>query len=365
MPTENVNNKPASLLPQLLKEKLREVNRWREGEVVEAELIRRTPRSAFFNLGEFGTGIVYGVELMNAKELLKKLKLGDRIPAKVVTLHGEGGYLELSITEADQQRLWQQVRELHEAGEIIKVNIIGANAGGLIADVLKLKAFLPTSQLGNEHYPKVDQGDRQKIAEELKKFIGNEFSVKIIDVNPRNKKLILSEREILSANVKELLSKYQVGQEIDTVVSGIADFGVFVRFVDNPEIEGMVHVSELDHRLISNPKEIVKLNDVIKVKIVDIREGRVFLSLKALKTDPWEKVEELYKPGQEVHGQIYKYSPFGSIVNLEGYIQGIIHVSEFGGLEEMKGALTLGETYTFIIESIKPQEKRLLLKLKK
>ncbi len=354
-----------SPLPQLLKDKLRDVNYWREGNVVEAVFVRRAARQAFFDLGQFGTGIVYGTELMNARELLKKLEPGDKISAKILNLDGEGGYAELSLAEADQQRLWQQAKELQEAGEVIKVKITGANAGGLIANLVDLKAFIPTSQLSNEHYPKVDQGDRQKILEELKKLIGEELSVKIIDVNPRNKKLILSEREILSGNVKELLAQYQVGQEVDTMVSGIADFGVFVRFVDNPQIEGLIHVSELDYRLVNNPKEMVKLNDVIKVKISDIREGRVFLSLKALKADPWEKIAEHYKEGQEVRGEVYKFSPFGSVVNLAHDIQGIIHVSEFGGLDEMKKALAVGESYDFVIESIKVPERRLLLKLKK
>ncbi|MEK7076989.1 MAG: S1 RNA-binding domain-containing protein, partial [Patescibacteria group bacterium] len=256
MSLENINSKMPSPLPQLLKDKLRDVNYWREGNVVEAVFVRRAARQAFFDLGQFGTGIVYGTELMNARELLKKLEPGDKISAKILNLDGEGGYAELSLAEADQQRLWQQAKELQEAGEVIKVKITGANAGGLIANLVDLKAFIPTSQLSNEHYPKVDQGDRQKILEELKKLIGEELSVKIIDVNPRNKKLILSEREILSGNVKELLAQYQVGQEVDTMVSGIADFGVFVRFVDNPQIEGLIHVSELDYRLVNNPKEM-------------------------------------------------------------------------------------------------------------
>src|SRR6185437_9229356 len=158
-----------------------------------------------------------------------------------------------------------------------------------------LKAFLPVSQLSLEHYPKVPDGDRTKIAEELKKFAGTEMNVKIIDANPRTNKVIVSEREVLSANVKELLTAYTVGQVVDCVVSGAADFGVFVRFTDNPQIEGMIHISELDYKLIDNPKELVKVNDPLKAKIIDIKEGRVFLSLKALKEDPWQKANDYFK----------------------------------------------------------------------
>jgi len=365
MSTEALNTRPAHPLVQVLKDKMREVNFWREGNVVEATLIRKAGRKAYFDVGQFGTGIVYGVEFGNARELLKRLEPGGKISAKILSADGEDGYVELSLTEADQQRLWQQAKELLESGEVIKVKVTGANAGGLITTLADLKAFIPTSQLSNEHYPKVDQGDRLKIAEELKKLVEQELSAKVIDVNPRAKKLILSERETLAGNVKELLMQYTVGQVVDTIVSGIADFGVFVKFVDNPQIEGLVHVSELDYKLIGNPKEVVKMNDIMKAKITDIREGRVFLSLKALKADPWEHITEHYEEGKEVEGVVYKHNPFGAVINLPHDIQGIIHISEFGSVETMKSTLPVGESRMFVIDSLKTPERRLLLKLKK
>jgi ribosomal protein S1 len=184
-------------------------------------------------------------------------------------------------------------------------------------------------------------------------------------VNPRTAKIIVSEREVLSANVKELLAAYAVGQVIDCIVSGVADFGVFVRFTDNPQIEGMIHISELDYKLIDNPKELVKVNDQLKAQIVDIREGRVFLSLKALKEDPWEKIGEQFKAGDTVQGRVYKFNPFGAVVALDGNLQGMVHISEFGGQDEMKKAIVVGETYPFIIDAVKPEEKRITLKVKR
>lgn len=353
------------IVAQILKNELANAEWPREGSVIEVELLKKEPRRVFFDLGRFGTGIVYGVELLNAREIVEKLNLGDRLPAKIVSLEGEDGYVELSLSEADKQRLWQQIKELQEGGEIVKAKIVNANLGGLTATLgdLDLKAFLPASQLSNEHYPKITDSDQQKVGEELKKFIGQEFNVKIIDANPRTNKLIISEREIVSANVKELLAQYQVGQTVDVLVSGIADFGVFVRFVDNPQIEGLIHISEIDYQIIDNPKEVVKMNEAAKAKIIDIRDGRVFLSLKALKPDPWEKIEERYKAGEATMGRVYKFNPFGAVINLEGGIQGMIHISEFGGLEEMKNELKQGEAYRFTIDSVKPQEKRLTLKV--
>jgi ribosomal protein S1 len=165
--------------------------------------------------------------------------------------------------------------------------------------------------------------------------------------------------------MKAALDKYEVGQTVPGVVSGIADFGIFVKFVDNPEVEGLVHISEIDHRIIDSPKESVKLNENVQVKIIDIKEGRVFLSLKALKSDPWLEAGGLFKEDQEVKGTVYKFNPFGAIIDLEGGIQGLIHVSEFGGIDEMKKEIEVGGEHTFVVGAVKPDEKRLILKLKK
>ncbi len=360
----DINSKSQNVLTQILKQEL-PGNRLREGDVIEARLMAKAGREAYFDIGRFTTGVVFGFEFVNAKDILRGLAVGDAIPAKVVALDGEKGYAELSLAEAGKQRLWQQAQELLESGEIVKIKIQTINSGGLVGNLFDLKAFLPVSQLSNDHYPKGAEGDRQKLQEELKKFVGEELGVKVITVNSRNNKLIVSERESLNANVKELLAAYAVGQTIDGLVSGIADFGIFVRFADNPQIEGLVHISEIDYRLIDNPKEVVKINDAVKVKIIDIREGRVFLSMKALKDNPWEKAGEQYKEGQEIEGKVYKFNPFGATIDLEGGLQGMIHISEFGGLDEMKQGLLPGETYRFIIESIKPDERRITLKMLK
>ena len=343
------------------------VSDWpKEGSVVEISFIKKLARKAYFDMGRFGTGILYGAELANAKETVRNLKAGDKINAKIVALDGEEGLIEVSLSEADKQKIWQRAKDLAEAGETVSAKVMAANAGGLMMLLEgEIKAFLPVSQLSLDHYPKVQDGDRQKIAEELKKFVGQELNVKIIDVNVRANKIIVSEREVFSANLKESLAAYSVGQTVDCIVSGVADFGVFVRFIDNPQIEGMIHISELDYKLIENPKDIVKINDTLKAKIVDIKEGRVFLSLKALKEDPWEKLGDKIKPGDTVQGRVHKFNPFGAVVAIEGDLQGMVHISEFGGQEEMKQALTVGQTYSFVVDTIRSEEKRIMLKLKK
>lgn len=359
------SSKKLSAVAQLVKTEPELLSVIREGEIVNAALMKRTPRAAYFDLGKAGTGIIYGIELMNAKETMKKLAVGEVVHAKIVGLDDGNGNIELSLAEADKQKAWQAAKDLKESGEVMKVKITAANSGGLIAELADLKAFLPVSQLSNEHYPRVADNDREKILEELKKFVGQELGVKVIDVNSRNNKFIISEREITDENVKELLSKYEVGQVVDGIISGVANFGAFMRFADNPQIEGLVHISELDYKLIENPKEVVKVDEPVKAKILEIKDGRVSLSLKALKDDPWLKVEERYQAGDAVRGTVFRFNPFGAFVNLAGDIQGLIHVSEFGGVEEMKQALEAGKAYDFTIEMLKPAEHRLILRMKK
>lgn len=337
----------------------------KEGELINGRLLRRMPRAVYFDLGKFGTGVVYGVELMNAREVLKGLKEGDEVSIKVVEIENDDGYVELSLAGAGKQKAWQGLKELFEKGEEFSAKIVGANSGGLLAEVEGIKAFLPVSQLSNEHYPRVEDGDKVKILGELKKLVGQDLRLKILDLNVRNDKLILSEKEITNLNVKEKLNKYKPGDVIDGIISGVADFGAFIKFADDPEIEGLIHISEIDHKLIENPKEILKVNDQVKAKILDIKEGRVTLSLKALKADPWDKVPEKYKEGASIEARIIRFNAFGAFVALDSEIQGLIHVSEFGGVDEMKTKLKEGEMYKFHIESVKPQEKRIILKLEK
>lgn len=335
------------------------------GDLAEGTLIEKAGKRAYFDLGKFGTGIVYGMEFSNAQELLKNLKAGEKISAKVTEIENDEGYIELSLSEAGRQKNWLDIQELQEKSDVLTVKINGANTGGLTALVGELKAFLPVSQLTSEHYPRVTDADRSKILEELKKLVGQELKVKIIDANPRTNKLIISEKEVIEGDIRALLTKYKIGDVIDGIISGVADFGAFLRFADNPKIEGLIHISELDHKLIEHPKELVKIDDAVKAKIIEIKDGRVTLSLKALKPDPWEKIEEQYKAGQEITGNVARFNPFGAFININPSIQGLIHVSEFGGLEEMKKQLEIGKEYKFKIEIIKPLEKRIILKLKK
>ncbi|MFA5386492.1 MAG: S1 RNA-binding domain-containing protein [Candidatus Paceibacterota bacterium] len=360
-----VSNKENSAFGQLMKLDPAFMAFLKPGDITEAKLIKRQAGVCYFDLGKFGTGVIFGTEFLNAKNVLREVKVGDTVPAKVVDQENEEGYVELSLAGASQQKIWHELKELKEAGEPIEVTVTGANTGGLMADLKDIKAFLPVSQLLSSHYPRVENADKNKIFQELQKLVGQNLTVKIIDLNPKTAKLIISEREANETNSQEALKKYNIGDIVEGIVSGIADFGAFFKFTDDPELEGLIHISELSHKLLEGPKDVVQINDTVKAKIIEIKDGRVSLSLKALQANPWDLVKEKYQEGQELEGTIYSFNPFGAIVNLDLDIQGLIHVSEFGSIEEMKKALEPKKAYKFILASVKPEEKRITLKLKK
>ncbi len=335
----------------------------REGELVSVTLLEKANRAVYFDVPKVGTGVVYGIELINARNIIKKLEVGEKITAKVISPENEEGVLELSLVEAGKQKAWQELRETKDSDQSLKAKVVNANSGGLILEASGIQGFLPASQLSNEHYPKRTDGDRNQILEELKGFVGQELEVKIININPRTNKLIFSEREVEVENVKDLLKSYSVGDVVSGIVSGVASFGAFIKFADRPEIEGLIHISELSHNMIDNPKEVVGLGDMIQIKIVEIKDGRVSLSLKALQPDPWQDIETKFKAGQKVKGIVYKLNPFGASIKLPHGLTGMIHVSEFGSVEDLKKNLEPASEYPFVVDSIRPEERRIVLKL--
>ena len=350
-------------MTQLLKNEQGIIKAIKSADVAEGVLIKKGPKVAYFDLGAFGTGVIYGAEYMNASDIIKKMAIGEKISAKVVEQENDDGFIELSLAEAGKQKVWAEIKEIKDKDEPIMVKIMAANSGGLITEVNGIKAFLPVSQLSNEHYPRVPDGSKEKILDELKKMVGTDLRVKIITNTQNMNKLIVSEREVANENVKELLAKYKVGDIVEGIISGVADFGAFLRFVDQPSIEGLIHISELDHKLIEHPKEVVKVNDTVRAQIVEVKEGRVSLSLKVLKPNPWDKVADKYKEGQEIKGTITRFNPFGAFVALDQEIQGLVHVTEFGGVDEMKAKVEIGKQYGFTVSSVKPAEKRIILKI--
>jgi len=351
------------------------------GDIVEGVIIGKGRSSVFLSLGNWGTGVIYGKEFYEAKEKLKELKKGDAIFVKIVELENEDGYIGLSLTKAGAELAWDTIRRIKEKNESIVVKIKGANKGGLLSEVSGISAFLPVSQLSSQNYPKVEDGDTQKILKALQKFVGREMRVKILDLKEQDNQVILSEKAQELERIKNALKDYKVGDIVEGEISGIVDFGAFIKFslpqldkkeneekdkeeVSIPkELEGLIHISELDWQLVEDPAKIVKVGQKVKAKIIDITDGRFSLSLKALKKDPWENIEKEFPKESIVKGEVIKLNPFGAFVRLNDKIQGLCHISEFGSQEKMKEKLEVGKKYDFQIISIEPKEHRMSLRL--
>jgi len=337
------------------------------GEVIEGKLIEKNAKTLFFDLGTVGVGTISGKEYQRAGQDIKELKIGDSIFSKIINLENEDGYVELSLKEAGRDMNWAKLQEKLESKELIEAKVSEANRGGLRAKIYEVPAFLPVSQLSAKHYPRVKDGDKEKILEELRKFIGQTLQVQIIDLNPSEEKLIISEKAETQKKIKEIISKYQVGDVVEGEIGGIVDFGAFIKFpMDVPEeekIEGLIHISELDYKLVKSPQDIVKVGETVKAKIIDINSDRVSLSLKALKDDPWKLIGEKYKKGDEIMGQVIKFNPFGAFVELQDGLQGLLHVSEFGSEKKMKELIDIKKEYKFKIILIDPEDHKIALGL--
>ena len=258
----------------------------------------------------------------------------------------------------------------------MKVKISGVNKGGLLTSINNIPAFLPVSQLSPENYPRVADADKAKILKELQKFIGKTLEVKVLDLMAEENKLILSEKAKTEQVTRAILNNYKKGDIIEGKITGIADFGVFIRFpyievvegaapTKDESIEGLIHISELDWQLVQNPAEVVKVGEVIKAQIININNNQVFLSLKSLKENPWEKIEREYKKGDTIEGKVISFSPFGAFVEVLPKIRGLCHISEFSSQKEMEDSLKAGQSYKFEILLIEPKEHRMSLKLAK
>jgi len=329
------------------------------GDIIKGKVFDITKRGIFVNLNKFKTGVILPREFKNNSRFFKNVKVGDDIDVKIMELENEDGYVEVSLKQAGIEQEWEKLEEKMNNGEIIKAKVTKANKGGLMLELDKLQAFMPVSQLSAEKYPRVKNGNTQKILQALQKLVNETLEVKIIDLEPEEEKIIVSEKATKETERKETIEKYKVGDVVEGTVTGIVDFGVFIKF-DN--IEGLVHVSELAYQLVEDPQNVVSIGDKVKAKIIDIDNDKISLSIKALEQDPWENIEDKYKVGQTVKAKVTKFNPFGAFVQLDKYIHGLVHISEFGTEEKMKEELELGKKYEFNILSIKPKEYRMALK---
>ena len=327
--------------------------------LVEGSVILIDKSSVYVDLAPWGIGIIYGREFINAKDIINKMSVGDVIKAKIVESENENGYVELSLKEAKQALAWSEAEKNIKTKTVLTLEVKDANKGGLILEWQGLQGFLPASQLKPEHYPRVLDSDKEKILKELKKLVGEKISVTIISTLPKEGKLIFSEKENNPEEKKEILSKYNVGDVLECAIAGIVDFGVFLKLEEG--LEGLVHISELDWGLVEDPRTMFKVGDKVKAKVIEIKDGKVSLSLKALKENPWKEFEGKLKKGDIVQGGVIKYNKHGALVSIKEGVAGLVHNSTFPSEAKLRETLELGKNYNFQITLFESKDQKMTL----
>lgn len=322
------------------------------GTLVSGVVFKKKLREIFVELSDYGTGRIYGLEYTKAKNLIGRLKEGDEVIVKITGFDdGEGNY-EISLQDITEINKWGKIKNLMRNKEILEVLVIEANKGGLIVKVEGIRGFVPVSQLTPEYYPRIQSDDKNLIFNSLKQLLGKTLALRIIAADPGAQKLILSERAAKSEAYGNELKNYSVGQIISGIVVGISNFGIFVRFHENPPIEGLIHVSEIPEK-IQVMQEKLKIGDKIEAKIIKIEEDRVNLTLKDLVEDPWFSFVRQHNVGDIVEGVISEKNQDIFAIVLVNDVKGVV----FENVEEFE----IGASYKFRIKDLNTEEKKLIL----
>ena len=307
---------------------------------------------------------VYGVGIIPRREvgLYRSLNTGEEILVSVVDNDLDNGYYLLSLRKAVKDKGWDDILDLMKNETIVEVSPYDANRGGLLVEYDGVRGFLPVSQLSAEHYPRVGSSDKDEILQRLNSLIGQKISVRILDCDRKANKLIFSEKEAIKDGLSERFEQLKVGDEINGVVTGVVDFGVFVN-IDG--IEGLIHISEISWERVNDPNNYVKIGDNVVAKIIAIDKERLSLSIKQLSEDPWLNEVEKLKIGDKVEGTVTRITPFGAFVQISPAVEALVHVSELGGGDDInpEKIFTLNEKKEFTVLDIEKENRKISLSL--
>ncbi|NLA43176.1 30S ribosomal protein S1 [Candidatus Saccharibacteria bacterium] len=328
------------------------------GEVITGTVLSLKKHEVLIDLGAQGVGFVPRREVGFSRSIAE----GDEVTASVVDTELDNGMSLLSLRKAAKDRGWEEVAAKLEAGEVISIQPYDANRGGLLVEYEGVRGFLPVSQLSAEHYPRVGSSDKDEILQRLNGLIGKDMKVRILDADRKANKLIFSEKEAIKDGLAERFEKLAIGDEVEGVVTGVVDFGVFVNVEG---IEGLVHISEISWERVNNPGDYVKVGQTIKAKIIAIDKDRLSLSMKQLTQDPWLSEVEKFAKGNKVEGTVTRITPFGAFVQISPAIEALVHISELGGANaaDPEKVFTLNERKEFVILDIDKESRKISLSL--
>jgi len=352
-------------MESLLKELGGKVVPFTPGAVVEGTVISSSANRIWLDLSGMAVGVIPEREL---SVLAGELKPGSVVTASVLVLEDERGNMVLSLRRADRERISKELQDRVKDGVPMQVKVTDVNKGGLLIELGDYTGFLPVSQLASEHYPRVDNGNPDEIYARLKELLNQTLTVKVLNFDPSQGKLIFSEKAAGDALQEAKLLHIKEGDIMEGVVTGLVDFGIFVRLGDDDSaLEGLVHISEIAWGRVNDIASVYGINDKVKVLVVSTADNRVSLSIKRLLPDPWQEAASKYKVGDIVKGLVTRVTPFGVFVRLDSDIDGLVHISEISSerITDPGTILHLSESFDFKVISIDPQQHRLGLSFKR
>lgn len=325
-----------------------------ENEVVEGTVTAITKREVFITIGYKSEGVIPAPEFRYNPDL----KVGDKVEVYVESAEDRKGQLLLSHKKARQLRSWDMVNAAFEKDEVVRGYIKTRTKGGMIVDVFGIEAFLPGSQIDIKPIRDYDA------------FVDQNMDFKIVKINQEFRNVVVSHKALLEAELEkqksEIISKLEKGQVLEGTVKNITNYGVFV---DLGGVDGLIHITDLSWSRIYNPEEIVKLDEKIKVVVLDFNEQqkRIALGLKQLTPHPWDSLDPELKEGDRVHGKVVLIADYGAFVEVLPGVEGLIHVSEMSWSPRLRIAqdfLKVGDEVEAQILSLDREARKMSLGLK-
>ena len=326
----------------------------KEDELVKGKIVDITKDEIYVDIGFKSLGVVPRGELLNAESYT----LGDEVDVYIEKIEDKHGKLILSRRRADFMRIWEDILSLFDKQDITKVRILRRIKGGMVVDLLGIEAFLPGSQIDVRPVRDFDA------------WVGKTIDVRVVKVNHPNENVVVSHKVLLEEQLAEqreaIMSKLEKGLVLEGTVKAISDFGVFV---DLGGVDGLVHITDLSWGRVTHPSEIVKLDQTVKVVVLDFDEGkkRISLGMKQLTPHPWDTIGEKYETGTKVNGKVVSLTDYGAFIEIEKGIEGLIHISEMSWTQHVKHPsqiVSMGQVVDAVVLNIDKDSKKLALGMK-
>jgi len=340
-----------------------DVDKPQQGEILKGTILDIQENSILLDVGFKRDAIIPGQDLEKVdQELRQGLTVGDEIFVSVLRTPMGDDDLLVSLNKGLAFKTWIKAQELAQNDELVELEVIDQNRGGVLVAYENLQGFIP-----NSHIPSIRRGTSTQKAGEIKsELIGKSLPVKVIEVNQKERRLVFSARVAQRDQRQKRLNEIEIGSVFKSRIVNVVDFGFFV---DLEGVDGLVHKSEIDWDRVNNPSELYHVGDEVEVKVVgvDLEKERVSLSRKALLPNPWEKLAEKYKAGDLVEGNVVSVLDFGAFVELEKGLQGLIHVSEIGyaTAEKPSDVVKKGDQVLVRIMAIEPARERVSLSMRR